>query len=203
MMDSRGDGDPQLDAFAVDVRDLLDRNVANLYSHLVTRPTGRAVRIAIEAQLGELDLPALSLVDLSSVSILDFSCADEVVAKLLLARRDRVRPHRDVFFVFTGVKLHHREPILEVLARHELTAVAGGEGMGGAFELLGAAAPRQVEVWTRVERLGRVPAPRVEEVFPELRERRTVEELVDRGLIFRHPLRGDLHALRTLLKETA
>lgn len=202
-MDSRGGDDPQLDAFAVDVRDLLDRNVANLYSHLVTRPTGRAVRIAIEAQLRELALPALSLVDLSSVSILDFSCADEVVAKLLLARRERIRPHRDVFFVFIGVKLHHREPILEVLARHELAAVAGGEGMGGAFELLGTAAPIHLEVWSRVEHLGRVPAPRVAEVFPGDRELSTVEELVDRGLIFRHPLRGDLHALRTLLRETA
>ena len=65
--------------------------------------------------------PALSLVDLSSVAILDYSCADEVVAKLLLRERE---PSGSAFFVLTGVKAHHRDPIEAVLERHALAVVA-------------------------------------------------------------------------------
>ena len=196
---SSQDPSPQLDAFAVDLRDVLDRNVASLYSHLVTRPTGRAVRLAIESQLKELGLPALSLVDLSSVSILDYSCADEVVAKLLLARRSPSAPHREVFFVFHGLRDHHREPILEVLERHRLAAVTRAHDAERDFELLGTVAAEEARAWARLQALRRVPALRIEDAFPDPSERRTLEGLVQRGLIFRHPLRGDLHALSSLL----
>lgn len=193
------DPSPRLDSFAVDLRDVLDRNVASLYSHLVTRPTGRAVRLAIESQLRELGLPALSLVDLSSVAILDYSCADEVVAKLLLARRSPSAPHREVFFVFHGLREHHREPILEVLDRHRLAAVTRGHDAGRDFELLGTVAEEEARTWTRLQALRRVPALKIEDAFPDPSERQTLDGLVRRGLIFRHPLRGDLHALSSLL----
>lgn len=197
------DRDPQLDAFSVDVRGLLDRNVANLYSHLVTRPTGRAVRMAIQEQLRELGSPALSLVDLSSVSVLDYSCADEVVAKLLLARR---LPQQDggigrhVFFVFQGIGDHHREPIQEVLLRHELAAVARG---GGAtrFELMGARSSEEAEAWRRVEEEGRIAAGRLPEAFAGPEGSRIVGRLAERGLVFQHPLSGDLLALSSLVRD--
>lgn len=198
-----GDGDVQLDAFAVDVRDLLERNVANLYSHLVTRPTGRAVRMAIQAQLRELGSPVLSLVDLSSVSILDYSCADEVVAKLLL---DRQGGHpggdvtTDVFYVFQGLREHHLEPILEVLIRHRLTAVAR-VGQVDAFGLMGAHSPLEEEVWGWIEERGRVQVAELEDLLPEARHRNIAGALADQGLVFRHPTKGDLHALSTLVRS--
>jgi hypothetical protein len=195
--------DPQLDAFEVDVRGLLDRNVANLYSHLVTRPTGRAVRLAIESQLGELGSPALSLVDLSSVAILDYSCADEVVARLLLGRRNAGpgdAAAREVFYVFQGLREHHREPILEVLERHRLAAVARGDGRS-SFEIIGVRTPEEEAVWMRVEEEGRVPADALPELLPGPSGREVAGALAERGLLFRHPDRGDLHALSTLVRE--
>jgi len=197
-----GDLDPQLDAFSVDVRDLLQRSVANLYSHLVTRPTGRAVRLAIEAQLREISLPALSLVDLSSVSVLDYSCADEVVAKLLLRGAEGSTPRSGaVFFIFQGLKAHHREPILEVLNRHELAAVVQAVGNQEPFQLMGARSSLEEEVWSVVESRGRVPGARVAEAFPDGRQRETADGLARRGLLFRHPLKGDLHALSHLARR--
>ncbi len=199
--DARNPSDLQLDAFAIDLRDLMDRSVANLYSHLVTRPTGRAVRLAIESQLRELSLPAVSLVDLSSVSILDYSCADEVVAKLLLARRARIRPHREVYFVFQGLRPHHREPILEVLYRHGLAAVTRGGAPEEPAELLGVVSPEETASWERLEALGQVRGDRIHEIFPRDGLQEALDELVERGLAFRHPGRGDVHALSTLLQE--
>lgn len=196
MTPTEGRPEPQLDAFSVDVRDLLERSVANLYSHLVTRPTGRAVRLAIESQLDELGGPALSVVDLSSVVVLDYSCADEVVAKLVLRARGDERP---AYFVFQGVRGHHRDPIESALERHGLGAVA--ETAPARFELLGSGTEVERRLWMRVEEAGTLPASRIAEVAPGDEERRGLETLVERRLLFRHPLRGDVHALSTLIRS--
>lgn len=185
--------DFQLDAFQVDVRELLSRTVANLYSHLVTRPTGRAVRLAIESQLQELDRPTLSLVDLSSVTVLDFSCADEVVAKLLLGMQDRGRS----FVFFRGVRSFHRDPVEAVLERHGLRAVAQTDD--GRVELLGPATLREGVLWGRVEERGSIPSDRVAALLEEEPGDRTiVQRLVTQRLVFKHPLKGDLLALSAL-----
>ena len=187
--------DPQLDAFAVDVRELLERNVASLYSHLVTRPTGRAVRLAIESQLEELGTPTLSLVDLSAVAILDYSCADEVVAKLLLGSGDLSSV---TFFILRGVQAHHRDPIQAVLERHDLAVVAEIEA--GQFELMGSRSDREWSLWRRVERSGRVRADEVARLLDATEDSRHLDLLIERRLLFRHPLNGDLHALSTLIQ---
>ena len=99
--------DAPLDPIAIDVGGLVRKTVTSLYSHLVTRPTGRAVRMAIETQLSGTVPRSLSLIDLSEVTILDFSCADEVVAKLLQRYLDDTA--HEAFFVFCGVREPHRD----------------------------------------------------------------------------------------------
>src|SRR5688572_29611609 len=69
---------------AFDLSTLVPRSVASLFSHLVTRPTGQALRLGIESQLGELGPFCVSVLDFSQVMVLDYSCADEVIAKLIL-----------------------------------------------------------------------------------------------------------------------
>ena len=71
------------DPIAIDIGEVLQRTVTSLYSSLITRPTGRAVRMAIETQLRGAGTLSVSLIDFSEVGIIDYSCADEVVAKLL------------------------------------------------------------------------------------------------------------------------
>ena len=65
-----------------------------LYSNLVTRPTGAAVRAQIEALLRDSDR-VLAVIDFTHVRMIDFSCADEVVAKLLLRYCDDLPPRDD------------------------------------------------------------------------------------------------------------
>ena len=68
----------------IDVSVVLRGTVCDLYSNLVTRTTGAAVRGEIEAQLADLTGRSVNVIDFSHVTLLDFSCADEIVAKLLL-----------------------------------------------------------------------------------------------------------------------
>jgi hypothetical protein len=75
-----------------DMSDMVRRSVATLYSHLVTRPTGRRLRLGIEAQITELGALCITVLDFSEVVVLDYSCADETVAKLI--QRFQRRPSR-------------------------------------------------------------------------------------------------------------
>lgn len=192
-----GPDDAQFDAFSVDVHELLTRTEASLFSHLVTRPTGRAVRLAIEAQLEEVRRPVLSLVDFSSVAILDYSCADEVVARLVLMARERTL---DTYLLFHGLQAHHLDPVEAVLARHSVRAILQPAGSGP--RLVGPGSEVEARVWARVERSGRVPAHQVEEqVATTAEERRGLTELLEHRLVFRHPVQADLVSLATLSTE--
>jgi len=62
---------------------LLRETVASPYRNLVTRPTGAAIRNRIQAAIADSDCHT-ALLDFSDIELLDLSCADEVVAKLLL-----------------------------------------------------------------------------------------------------------------------
>jgi anti-anti-sigma regulatory factor len=186
-----------LDPIAIDVGHLLQRTVASLYSHLVTRQTGRAVRMAIETQLAEVGERSLSLIDLSEVTVLDFSCADEVVAKLLqnFARAD----HTEAFFVFRGVHEPHRHQIEVVLQRQALAAVV--EGAPGRFELLGARSSAEGEVWGTLEEMGMVAKEQISNVFVGDEAREALERLATRRLAFRSPITGRYHALSRLVEH--
>jgi hypothetical protein len=132
------------------------RSVTSLFSNLVTRPTGRAIRMGVESQIAELaatGTPArLSVLDFSQVRILDYSCADEIVAKLLLRYQEPGRP-AEVFFVVRELQEHHFEAVETVLERHGLLVVA--EDDHGAFHLLGTADPLLHDGWAALLRLGR------------------------------------------------
>jgi hypothetical protein len=186
-----------IDPIAIDVGTVLQHSVASLYSHLVTRPTGRAVRLAIETQLAEARRTSLSLIDLSEVTVLDFSCADEVIAKLLLRFLEEDRPS-DAFFVFRGVSLAHRGPIETVLERQSLLAVAESDGR---FELVGSADAMEASVWLELETRGKLEAGELEKVFEQEDERRAFDALVLKRVAFRAEASGTIHALSTLVKD--
>jgi hypothetical protein len=186
----------EVEPISIDVGLVLRRSVESLYSHLVTRPTGRAVRLAIEEQVTGSARTALSLIDLSDVTVMDFSCADEIVAKLLMRFLDEDRPG-DALFVFRGVRQSLQEPIQTVLERQELLAVA--QDSDGSCELMGTRTEEEEYVWTVLEGRGRIVAAEVSEVFPGSHHRDALEELVLRRVAF--VPRGDriYHALSTLV----
>ncbi len=187
-----------IDPVPIDVGGVLQRSVATLYSHLVTRPTGRAVRLAIETQLAEISRPALSLIDLSEVMVLDFSCADEVVAKLLLRFLHEDRPG-DAYFVLRGLGNQHRGPITAVLEHHNLLAVAQLDG--ASFELIGARTEIEESTWEILEEAGHVGVDRVVEMFPGEAERLALAELVERRVVIRHADPDGYYALSALARD--
>ncbi|HEY3013050.1 MAG TPA: hypothetical protein VGJ36_09905 [Gemmatimonadales bacterium] len=96
---------------------LLREAVAAPYRNLVTRPTGAAVRIRIEETLARSDC-LTAMLDFSGIELVDLSCADEVVAKLLLAGRSAY------FFVLQGLREDQHEAIDHVLTHHRLAVAA-------------------------------------------------------------------------------
>ncbi|MDH3496418.1 MAG: STAS-like domain-containing protein [Gemmatimonadota bacterium] len=113
----------------IDLKDILQHTVSSVYGDLVTRPTGQAVRTSIEALLPAAD-EDLAIIDFSTVRLMDFSCADEIVGKLLL-RYGRAR-----YFLLVGVHPGHEDAIEPVLERHRLAVVA--QDRSGSLKLLGA-----------------------------------------------------------------
>ncbi|MDH3291735.1 MAG: hypothetical protein OEO20_13790 [Gemmatimonadota bacterium] len=114
----------------IDLKAILQHTVSSAYGDLVTRPTGKAVRDGIEAALDDLDTEPVTVIDFSTVRLLDYSCADEIVGKLLLEQGGaRV-------FLLQGVTASHCEAIEPVLRRHKLAAIA--RDREGRVRMLGA-----------------------------------------------------------------
>lgn len=190
-----------LDPIAIDLGDVLRGSVASLYAHLVTRPTGRAVRMAIEDQLQGGGAPSVSLIDFSEVAILDFSCADEVVAKLL--QKYGPEEVEEAFFVFRGVHEPHRDQIEVVLERHGLAAVA--ETAPGRFELIGVFSQPEADVWAVLESSGVIERDRlgalVGDRLPVADADAALTLLAARRLAFESAVSGRVHALSRLIEH--
>jgi hypothetical protein len=139
----------------IDISSVLRQTLeCDLYSNLVTRPTGAAVRGQIELLLGATGERGLTVIDFSQVSMIDFSCADEVIAKLLIRYADESRPH-DAYFLFRGVTEHHWDAIEAVLERHGLAlAIEQDDGV----QLMGVLSDDERRAWEAAYRLGRVDA---------------------------------------------
>jgi hypothetical protein len=124
----------------------------DLYSNLVTRPTGAAVRLEIEHQLDEIGDCALAILDFSHVRLLDFSCADEIVAKLLLQYVSLDIARREVYFVFYGMSESHMYAIDAVLERHGLALVT--QLADGSSCLVGTVDSDERRIWEAMSALG-------------------------------------------------
>lgn len=134
----------------IDISTVLRRTECGLYSNLVTRPTGAAVRSEIELLLREAGQKTLTVIDFSNVGLLDFSCADEIIAKLLL--REQPPGAAEGYFLFRGIHEHHLDAIEHVLERHALAMVAEEEG--GEVRLVGIVADQENAVWRALRRRG-------------------------------------------------
>ena len=99
---------------SIDISAVLHQAVRVSYADLVTRPTGRAVREHIE-QVFMAGPGAVARMDFTGVRCIDYSCADEIVAKLV---RERLR-----VLVLCGCSDGHLEALGPVLEGHGLAAV--------------------------------------------------------------------------------
>ena len=140
----------------IDLSSVLRQTLScELYSNLVTRPTGAAVRTQIEALLETARERSLTVIDFSHVGMIDFSCADEVVAKLLLRYVAAEREDYEAYFLFRGVTDDHWDAIETVLERHGLALVL--ETDDGA-RIVGMVNDGERVAWEKVYELGRAGA---------------------------------------------
>jgi hypothetical protein len=160
--------------------------VCDLYSNLVTRPTGAAVRSAIERQVEEVGEPVVTTIDFSQVSLLDFSCADEIVAKLLLQYVSVDAPRREVYFVFRGISESHMDAIEAVLERHKLALVT--QRADGESRLVGIVDFDERRAWEIISQLGAGVGADVADATGLSCEAadRTLDTLWRRRLVIRH-----------------
>jgi hypothetical protein len=132
---------------------------AELYSQLVTRPTGRALRTNIVREIADLDHAVLAVLNFRHVPVIDVSCADEIVAELV-EWVSEASPHPR-FVWFRGVAEHHLEPIEGVLKNRNLVAAA--ENTGGEPLLMGRYEPTVALMWREIYDMGRAGVPAIAE----------------------------------------
>ncbi|HEY1952072.1 MAG TPA: hypothetical protein VGG76_04650 [Gemmatimonadaceae bacterium] len=170
----------------IDVSSMLRKSVCELYSNLVTRPTGAAVRCEIEQELDRIGDRALTVIDFSHVGLLDFSCADEIVAKLLLQYVSVDAPRREVYFLFRGISESHMEAIEAVLERHKLALVT--EHSDGESRLAGIIDLQERRAWETIAQLGAGASADVADAIGLSRDdaERTLDKLWRRRLLIRH-----------------
>ena len=138
----------------LDLRMALARAECDLYSNLVTRATGRAVRGQLETMLREMQGHRLAVIDFTHVGVLDFSCADEIVAQLLLRfgaglpAHSPAPPPSPSYFMFRGLAEAHLEALEPVLEGHGLALVAEAED--GSMRLVGMVDADERSAWQLV-----------------------------------------------------
>jgi hypothetical protein len=130
----------------IDVQSALD-SLSMPYHDLVTRRTGAAVRTVIERQLAGLADGSVAFLDFTHIGVLDRSCADEFVAKLMLPLSGE-HPPRDGYVIFRGVNDGHIEAIESVLYAHGLALVV--QFPDGTARLVGAVTDRERQLWELV-----------------------------------------------------
>ena len=112
----------------IDVHSVLQQSSAGVYTDLVTRPTGRVVREGIQRVFAAGGgVPVLARMDFIGVGCMDYSCADEIVARLV-----REWP---AVLVLRNLTDGHREAIQPVLAAHGLAVLV--ELPNGMLDALG------------------------------------------------------------------
>jgi hypothetical protein len=153
------------------------------YRNLVTRATGAAVRDHLVHTLRTAPR-AEALLDFSQIGLVDYSCADEVVAKLIVAMRElpvwRVVLH--------GVRSDQADAIEHALGRHGL-AVLALELESRRPMLLGNVPDdgRGVFAVLAVARRAGAAPIASELAWDEARARRALDQLVDCRCILAHP----------------
>ncbi|OIP62420.1 MAG: hypothetical protein CO150_10130 [Nitrospirae bacterium CG_4_9_14_3_um_filter_53_35] len=105
-----------------DLYKFLKQELKNGSNDLVTRPSGEKIRERIERDLGNEPDGTVVALDFSKIGVIDFSCADEIVAKLV--SRLLSGEYGDKYILLTGLNENQKENIEVALERKELAVMA-------------------------------------------------------------------------------
>lgn len=110
-------------------------------THLVTRETGRAVRAVLAREILALPPGSVMTLNFNGVGIIDYSCADECLAKLV--SRLIAGEYGEKYLLLTGLGESQRENIDVALARKRLPALLVCDD--GSWDCLGTITPHLSE----------------------------------------------------------
>jgi hypothetical protein len=105
-----------------DLYKFLKEELGNGSKDLVTRPSGEKVRRRIERDMEKEPNGAVVALDFVKIGIIDYSCADEIVAKLV--SRLLGGEYGDKYLILTGLNENQKENIEVALERKDLAVTA-------------------------------------------------------------------------------
>jgi hypothetical protein len=105
---------------------LLKEELQNGSHDLVTRTSGQVIRDRIERDIEKEKDGEVIALDFSDIGIIDYSCADEVVAKLI--SRLLSGEYGDKYIILTGLNENQKENIEVALERKGLSVLAEVNG---------------------------------------------------------------------------
>ena len=106
-----------------DLYKLLKEELKNGSNDLVTRQTGQVIRERVERDIEKEENGSIIALDFSQIGVVDYSCADEIVAKLI--SRLLSGEYGDKYIVLTGLNENQKENIEVALERKDLATMAG------------------------------------------------------------------------------
>jgi hypothetical protein len=99
----------------------LKEELKNGSSDLVTRPSGQLMRERIEKEIQQERNGEIIALDFSQIGIIDYSCADEIIAKLI--SRLLANEYGDRYILLAGVNDNQKENIEVALERKDLAVM--------------------------------------------------------------------------------
>ena len=139
---------------------LLKEELKNGSSDLVTRRKGRVIRERIERDITEEGNGEVIALDFSKIGVIDYSCADEIVAKLI--SRLLSNEYGDKYILLTGLNDNQKENIEVALERKALAAAA--EMRDGMRVLLGDLNNYLINTLDIIQKKGKITAKELSEI---------------------------------------
>src|SRR4030066_992127 len=133
---------------------LLKEELKNGSSDLVTRQSGQVIRSRVEKDIEDEKVGEVIALDFSKIGVIDYSCADEIVAKLI--SRLLSGEYGDKYITLTGLTENQRENIEVALERKDLAVMA--EMQDGKKILLGSLNNYLKETLNLILKKGRITA---------------------------------------------
>jgi hypothetical protein len=105
-----------------DLSKFLKEELGNGSKDLVTRPSGERIRQRIERDIETEPDGSVIALDFARIGIIDYSCADEIIAKLV--SRLLSGEYGDKYILLTGLNENQKENIEVALERKDLAIVS-------------------------------------------------------------------------------
>jgi len=136
------------------IKDILSTFLINSSYNLVTRETGKKIREAVEVMLAKEKEGAIIVLDFEGIGIIDYSCADEIMAKLIT--RLNSGEYGDKYIILKVSNPTQKENIEVALERKKLAVLSFGED--NPWQILGVLNTYLKDTLTYILEKGKVSA---------------------------------------------